>query len=44
MTYQTVKQNYQRGLWNAVQVAFAVKAGVITPAQFAEITGQVYEG
>lgn len=44
MNYETIRKNYDRGLWNAVMVALAVKKGVITAAQYEEITGQRYEG
>lgn len=33
MTYEMIKRNYDRGLWNAQQVMVAVAAGVITQAQ-----------
>lgn len=33
MTYEMIKKNYDRGLWNAQMVQVAVKAGVITQAQ-----------
>jgi len=39
MTYETIKRNYERGLWNAAMVALAVKKGVITQEQYEEITG-----
>ena len=42
MTFETVKRNYQRGLWNVQMVRLAVKKGVITREQFKEITGQEY--
>lgn len=43
MTYELVKQNFKRGLYSVMQVKVAVKAGVITPEQFEEITGEKYE-
>lgn len=42
MSYEIIKMNYERGLWNIKMVANAVKKEVLTPEQFQEITGQVY--
>lgn len=42
MTFEMIKKNFNRGLWNAKQVAVAVKAGAITAAQYKEITGEIY--
>lgn len=42
MSYETVKINYDRGLWTKVMVKLAVRKGVITVAQYEEITGEVY--
>lgn len=42
MTYEMIKKNYDRGLWNKQMVAVAVKKGVITPEQYKEITGDDY--
>lgn len=42
MTYEMIKRNYDRGLWNAAMVRTAVRKGVITPAQYTEITGEEY--
>lgn len=42
MTFDIIKKNYDRGLWNILQVKMAVTKGVITAAQFQEITGEVY--
>ena len=42
MNYDTIKKNFERGLWNAQMVKTAVRKGVITPEQFEEITGQIY--
>jgi uncharacterized XkdX family phage protein len=42
MTYEMVKRNYERKLWSKAMVKAAVKKGVITPAQYEEITGEVY--
>jgi len=40
MTYEIVKANYERGLWDKTVLAIAVKKGVITAEQYAEITGE----
>jgi hypothetical protein len=42
MTYEAIKRNYDRGLWNKKMVATAVKKGVISAAQYQEITGDEY--
>lgn len=42
MTYDQIKKNFDRGLWNKQMVAVAVRKGVITIAQYEEITGEVY--
>ncbi len=34
---------YKQGLWSKAVVANAVKKGIITPADYEEITGEVYE-
>lgn len=42
MNYETVKKNFERGLWNVAMVRMAVRKGVITKEQFKEITGKDY--
>ena len=42
MNYETVKKNFERGLWNVAMVRMAVRKGVITKEQFKEITGKEY--
>lgn len=42
MNFETIKKNYDKGLWTAALVKMAVKKGVITKAQYAEITGKAY--
>ena len=42
MTFEIIKRNYDRKLWNKQMVANAVVKGVITPEQYAEITGEEY--
>lgn len=38
MTYQIIKKNFERGLWNEQMVKIAVQKGVITQEQYKEIT------
>ena len=42
MNYTTIKHNYDRGLWTKQMVKMAVRKGIITAAQYAEITGEDY--
>lgn len=42
MNYETIKKNYDRGLWNIQMVKMAVRKGVITKEQFKEITKKEY--
>ena len=42
MTYEVIKKNYDRKLWNANMVAIAAAKGVITSEQYKEITGLDY--
>ena len=42
MNYETIKRNYERGLWNKPMVKMAVRKGIITKAQYEEITGEKY--
>lgn len=34
---------YKQGLWTPVQVANAVKKGILTPEDYTEITGEGYK-
>ena len=43
MNYETIKKNYDRGLWSAAMVKTAVKKGIITREQYEEITGKEYK-
>lgn len=43
MNYEMIKRNYDRGLWTKAMVRMAVRKGLITGAQFTEITGENYE-
>lgn len=42
MTYDIIKRNYDRKLWNKKMVAIAVVKGVITPEEYKTITGEDY--
>lgn len=42
MNFSTIKKNYDRKLWSKAMVKAAVKKGVITKEQYAEITGDIY--
>lgn len=37
MTFEIIKKNFERGLWNAKQVKIALDRGVITEEQYNEI-------
>ncbi len=43
MNFKTIKRNYERGLWSLVMVKMAVRKGIITKAQYLEITGEEYK-
>lgn len=40
MTFEIVKQNYERKLWTKQMVAIARDKGVITEQQYKEIVGE----
>ena len=42
MNFETIKKNFERGLWSRQMVKMAVRKGIITKEQYAEITGEVY--
>lgn len=42
MTFEQIKRNFDKKLWNAKMVAVAVKKGVITAEQYKNITGEDY--
>ena len=42
MNYETVKRNYDKGLWNKQLVRMAVRQGFITADQYTDITGEIY--
>lgn len=43
MNYDTIKKNFEKGLWSASMVKTAVKKGVITKEQYTDITGKEYK-
>ena len=42
MTFERVKTNYDAGLWSKPMVRMAVKKGIITKAEYEELTGEQY--
>ena len=40
MTFEQIKKNFERKLWNKQMVKVAVVKGVITTEQYEEITGE----
>ena len=42
MTFEQIKKNFDRKLWNIQMVKVAVVKGVITAEQYKEITGEDY--
>lgn len=42
MNFETIKKNFERGLWSAPMVKTAVRKGIITKEQYKEITGKEY--
>lgn len=42
MTYETIKKNFDKKLWNEKMVAVAVRKSVITAEQYKQITGKDY--
>lgn len=42
MNYETIKRNYDRGLWNKFMVQMAVHKGIITASEYKDITGEKY--
>lgn len=42
MNFETIKRNYEKGLWNKAMVKKAVIKGVIDAAQYQQITGEAY--
>ena len=42
MTYEKIKDYYEEGRWTKNMVHKAVEKGIITPAQYQEITHEAY--
>ena len=42
MTYEMIKRNFDKGLWNKQMVKIAVVKNVITAEQYKDITGEAY--
>lgn len=42
MNYETIKRNYEKGLWSKAMVKLAVRKGIITKDQYEEITNEKY--
>lgn len=42
MNFETIKKNYDKGLWTAALVKMAVRKGVITKEEYTKITGKEY--
>ena len=42
MSYERVKYYYNAGLWSKPMVKMAVRKGVISKEEYAEITGEQY--
>ena len=43
MSFEKIKYNYEQGFWSKAMVKMAVKKGVITKAEYKEITGETYK-
>ena len=43
MNYETIKRNYEKGLWSLALVKMAVRKGLITKEEYKEITGKAYK-
>lgn len=39
MTFEIIKKNYDRGLWNKKQVEIAKEKGLITEEEYKQIVG-----
>ena len=42
MNFETVKKNYEKGLWTKTLVKKAIRKGIITKEQYKEITNENY--
>lgn len=43
MNFETIKRNYEKGLWSLALVKMAVRKALITKEQYTEITGKEYK-
>ena len=43
MNHETIKRNYEKGLWSLALVKMAVRKGLITKEEYKEITGKDYK-
>ena len=43
LDFETIKKNFDKGLWTAAMVGNAVKKGKITAEQYEAITGTAYK-
>lgn len=43
MDFERIRLRYNQGLWSKAMVKMAVRKGVITKDQYAEITGESYK-
>lgn len=43
MNFETIKKNYDRKLWSKAMVKMAVRKGIITRDEYAQITGEEYK-
>lgn len=43
MTFETIKRNYDRGLWNKKMVEISKEKGILTEEQYKEIVGEKTE-
>ena len=42
MNFETIKKNYEKGLWIIALVKTAVRKGIISKDQYQQITGEEY--
>lgn len=42
LTFEKIKEYYDKGFWDKTRVAAAVKYGKITPEEYFKITGEEY--
>ena len=42
MNFETIKKNYEKGLWSIALIKTAVRKGIISKDQYQQITGEEY--